>query len=395
MSLFSRTKNSECKLVFDIGSGSVGGAIVHASEENIPTILYSFRSEIPFQEEAKGARLLSLMLRSLAQVNLALLNEGFEAAQFGARRGRIREAIVSLSAPWTVSKTSLLTLQNREPVPVDEGVFAALLQRSEEELSPSENRIPKGSIQFERELVKSVLNGYETPSPYEKSAREAEFTLFRSFTPEKVAKKVSETIADLMHPRVIRLHSFAFLLFSVLAKLSPQERRFVAIDVSGEQTELISISEGVPVQTATFPLGKNRLIRALNRKTRAPPSGAMALLKLHADKSGTGKMLERVEKAITLAEAEWSNECLKALQTLFADSLLPKLFFVAADDDVMPIFLRALEHTDITRFSIAPKVFRAVPLYPDLLAPLVTWGGLPSRDPFLGLISSFARTDGA
>lgn len=274
-------------------------------------------------------------------------------------------------------------------------VFLELLRHSEEELRADESGIPKGSIQIERELVRSVLNGYETDSPYEKTAREAEFTLFRSFTPARVSEKISETVADLIHPRVIRLHSFAFLLFSVLTGISPQDRRFVAVDVSGEQTELLSVSGGVPVQTATFPIGKNHLIRALERRTGAPPSGAASFLKLYAGESGSGKMLLRVQKVIALAEAEWSDECLKALQTVFADSLLPKLFFVAADDDVMPIFLRALERADITRFAVAPKGFRVVPLYPDLLSPLVTWGTPPARDSFIGLISAFARSNGA
>src|SRR3989338_2442924 len=112
MSLFSPKKESDCMLIFDIGSGSVGGAIVLTSRIHPPTVLYNFRSEIRFQEEATSLRLLSLMLQALSQVVLALSHEGFDSAGFGTHRPRIKEAVVSLSAPWILSRTSFLRLRS-------------------------------------------------------------------------------------------------------------------------------------------------------------------------------------------------------------------------------------------------------------------------------------------
>ena len=157
MFLLSRKSESECLLVFDIGSGSVGGAIVISSAGHIPTILYSFRTEIPFQEAATGQRLSSLMLRSLSQVVIALSREGFESAGFGAKRPRIKRILVSLSAPWVASMTSFLSLKNKESTPITEKVFDALLSHSANESNSPKGLAPKGSVKIEKLLIKNVI----------------------------------------------------------------------------------------------------------------------------------------------------------------------------------------------------------------------------------------------
>ncbi len=390
MSLFSSKKDSECVLVFDIGSGSVGGAIVLTSKGHTPAILYSFRSDIPFQEEATGLRLLSLMIRSLSQVVLALCHEGFDAAGFGSERPKIEEAFISLSAPWVISKTSLLKLQNQTPLTITPEVFSSLLKHSAEETQPSQNDVPKGSFQIERKLIKSILNGYETSSPYEKKATEAEFALFSSFSASKVTEKISDTITELIHPKTMSFHSFALLTFVALRELYPHEEHFLAVDVSGEQTELSIVKKGVLVETVTFPFGRNHLIRTLKKSIHVPALGAEAFFKLYASKSGTGKLYERVRKVLELSEENWRNEFQKTLTTFSEEFFLPKSLFITADDDVTPIFMHAIGRGDFSKFMISPGAFRTLSVNAELLAPLVKWNPSGARDPFIGLIASSA-----
>lgn len=395
MFLFSGKKESGCKLVFDIGSGSVAGALVLVSQEHIPTVLYSFRSEIPFQQEANGPRILSLMLRSLSQVVLTLCHEGFDAAGFGAHRPRIEEALISFSAPWIVSRTSFLRLQNKEPLKITEEVFTALLEHSEKDESSSRNDIPKRSVPVERKLIKSVLNGYETSSPYGKEALEAEFALFRSFSSPKIAEKVTDAIAAVIRPQTFSFHSFAFLLFEALRTLSPAAAEgTIAADVSGEQTEILNIAQGILVQTATFPFGRNRLIRMLGRSAGTPPHSAESFLKLYVDRTGTGKLFERVTQTLVFAEKEWENEFVKTLEALFGGFVLPKTLFITADEDVLPIFTRAIARIDFSRFAISPKNVEVKPINAEFLAPLISWNAPQVNDPFIGLIASFASHSG-
>lgn len=391
MFLFSGKKESGCKLVFDIGSGSVAGALVLVSQGHIPTVLYSFRSEIPFQQEANGQRLLSLMLRSLSQVVLTLCHEGFDAAGFGAHRPKIEEALVSFSAPWIASKTTFLRLQNKEPLRITEEVFSELLEHSEKDDGSSRSGIPKKSVPVERKLIKSVLNGYETSSPYGKEALDAEFTLFRSFSPPRIVEKVTDAITAIIRPQALSFHSFAFLLFEALRTLSPSAARgAIAADVSGEQTEILNIAHGTLAQTATFPFGRNRLIRILGRNAGTPPHNAESFLKLYVNRSGTGRLFGRVTQTLVFAEKEWGNEFVKTLEAVSGGFVLPKTFFVIADEDVLPIFTRAIAGIDFSQFAISPKNAEVKPITAEFLAPLVSWNAPQANDPFIGLVASFA-----
>lgn len=390
MPLFSKGKDSECLLVFDIGSGSVGGAIVFAPKDRIPAILYSFRSSIPFQGEATGPRLLSLMLRALTEVVLALCREGFATAGLGSKHPRIKEAIVSLSAPWIVSKTSSLQLHSREPMTITGEVFASLLSHSAEEIRPSGATVPKNGVQVEQRLIKSILNGYETSFPYEKEARDAEFVIVSSFSVPKVTEGIADTITRLVQPKAVNFHSFALVAFMALRRLHPRSEHFMLVDVSGEQTELCIVRKGILIQTITFPFGRNHLIRTLKRNAGVPASGAEAFFKLYADASGTGKTFERIKTVLEHAEEHWRNEFVRALAGLSEELFLPASLFLAADSDVLPIFKRAIEQGDWSSFRISRGAFRITPITAESLASLIRWDAAERQDPFITLVSSFA-----
>ncbi len=388
MSFFSSKKESGVVLVLDIGSGSVGGGLVLASKGHAPTLLYSFRSEIPFQQEATGARLLSLMLRSLSQVVLAIAHEGFDRAGFPNHRPVVVQAIVSLSAPWVVSKTSFLELKNEKPLTVTERVFTELLKHSENDTRPSEHVLPKESVLIEQKLIKSVLNGYSVLEPYQKEASTAEFAVFRSFSVPTVTEKISNTISATIHSEHITFHSFSLLAFEVLRELHPSEDSFMLGDVSGEQTELSIVKDSVLAETISFPFGKNKLIRALKRSASIPEGGAQALFRLYAEKKGTGKLFEKAQRSLQIALAEWQKEFLTSLTTFSEEMLHPKLLFLTVDEDVASLFAAVIGSGDWSGQSLTPTPPQVVVVDGDLFAGKMTYASSEGRDPFLGIITA-------
>lgn len=389
MSLFSSKKDSNVVLVFDIGSGSVAGAIVLQSATHPPTVLYNFRSDIPFQEETTGTRLLSLMLRSLSQVAVAITREGFETAGFGSHRPKISETFVSLSAPWVLSRTTFLSLRGREPTRITAEVFATLLEQSRGEPSPK-REIPAGCVQIEQKLIKSVLNGYETSKPYEKTAGEAEFAVFGSFSMPAVTEKVTDTITRLVHSTHVSFHSFTLLTFVTLRRLYPEEDNFLVIDVSGEQTELAIVKRGVLVEAVTFPFGRNHLVRLVTRHARVPAGGVSAFFTMSSEGTGTGRLFDRTRKLLEAAEEEWRVQLSRSLSSLSKELFLPTTIFLTVDADVSAVFQSAIRKGDWSTLTLSPASFRVTVITNDLLDPLVKWGPLVSRDSFVGLISAFA-----
>lgn len=390
MSFLSPKAESDVFLAIDIGSGSVGGALVLASKANAPTILYSFRSEILFQDAATGARLLSLMLRSLSQVMIAITREGFYAAGIAEHHTKVREVLVSLGAPWVISRTSFLRLSNENPTRITTRVFAGLLEHSEQELHSAhkEKEIPLGSTQIEQKLIKSILNGYETSSPYEKEAREADFCVFTSFSLPRITDRVVGVIHEHLQPKHISFHSFSLLAFATLRELPEHPEDFIIIDASGEQTEVAIVKRGILAETATFPLGRNSFIRAVRGETEAVSSGASAMLRLYAEGNGTGRAFERAKKIFVAKESEWQRELGNVLTIFSEEVFLPRMIFLTADDATMPLFSRAIGSADWSSLTLSPGSLRVTSVSAELLTSLLHWSSSEHHDPFLGLIAS-------
>lgn len=384
--LAGKKGGSEVLLVFDIGSGSVGGAIALVSSDGPPAILYSTRSEILFTREASSNRLLSLCLRALSEVMLALLHEGFPKSGLSAKHPRVKEALVSLSAPWTASRTSFLHLRNPKPMRITESVFQALLHEAEKSRIERE---PKGSVEIEKKLVRSVLNGYETASPYGKEATEAEFTLCSSFSLPKITEKITEMITHLVHPEHLSFHSFSLLSFATLRDIHPQSESFIFMDVSGEQTEVSIVKKSVPLETISFPFGKNHLVRAL-ANAGLPPATAESFMKLHVENKGDGRLYEKATGVFEAFGDEWLKHFLRAVATFSEEMFLPKTLYLTSDDTISPVIQAAIAKGDFSKFTLASAPFEITLVDGAALQQYAHIDPSLTIDPFLTLETLFA-----
>lgn len=386
MTLFSGKREFECMVVFDVGSGSVGGALVLHSKKSPPTVLYSTRSEILFKQEITASRLLSLCLRALSEVVLALTHEGFDKAGFSQRRLPIVEALVSLSAPWTASKTSFLRVKNERPVRITEAMFRMLLADDRRNTVSS---VPKGGIEIEHKLVKSVLNGYETAEPYGKEALTAEFTTLSSYSLPKVTEKIADIISHLLHTNRTSFHSFSLLSFTVLRELFPLCENFIFLDVSAEQTEVSVVKKNVSLETISFPFGKNHLIRALERERAMPPSGAESFISLYAEGKAEGKLSAATVKSIEGFGEEWLLHFYKAMSSFSEEVFLPETLYLTADAHIAPLMEHVISKGDFTKFTLASAPFHTIFIDANVLTPYIRTTATVTADPFISLIALY------
>jgi hypothetical protein len=284
-----------------------------------------------------------------------------------------------------------LELKNKEPTIITEKVFSALAEQSANESFSSKTEAPKGGIKIDERLIKSTLNGYEISHPFGKETAEAAFAVSKSFSLPKITEKVKDIIGSFFHVERIQFYSFALLAFLMLRKMYPREENFILMDVSGEQTEISIVKEGIIAETSTFPSGRNQIIRIIKKDTSIPPLSAQAFLRLYQEKGGAGAMIERVRKSLDLAKREWQRDFTRTLEELSDEMFFPRSIFIAADYDVLSFFTQAVAGEDFGRFMISPKAFRVTPINEELLAPLVRWSRAGEHDPFIGTVSSFAQ----
>ena len=116
--LFSNKKNKkELSIIFDIGSGSVGAALVELSYFNKPTILYSTRKDIAFKEEVNPDKLLSSMKIAMESVALNVQKIGFKnEALVRLKNKDIGTIYCVFSSPWYLAQPKKITQTDRKSV---------------------------------------------------------------------------------------------------------------------------------------------------------------------------------------------------------------------------------------------------------------------------------------
>ena len=101
--LFTSKKNKKetTVAIFDIGSGSIGGAIVKLPNNSgeLPTIIKSARTDIAFSESSDFDILIKNMLRAI-NTTAKNLNKNNTSS--------IKEVFCILSSPWYLSETRIV-----------------------------------------------------------------------------------------------------------------------------------------------------------------------------------------------------------------------------------------------------------------------------------------------
>ena len=194
----SSQKKEELVAVFDIGSGSVGGALVLMPkgepaksfdflalqfEENKkpkPEILFTARAPIVFGPNLDFEVFLFEMSKALETVASRLLS---------ARLGAPKKAYCFLAAPWCATQTRVIKMERNTPFILTDKLLSDLSCREikafEEE---NAKRYPKGEKirLLEGEIMQVKLNGYKTSDPYGKKTKSLEAALFASIGSEQV-----------------------------------------------------------------------------------------------------------------------------------------------------------------------------------------------------------------
>ena len=392
MRFFSKPTEEEVSLIFDIGSGSIGGALVRFSPLAAPVLFYTVRLDFPHSHSDVAHRLVSRMLQTLSQAALAVMHEGLHAFAASGAHPKVAETFIILAAPWVVSHTSELHLERKEPFSVTRAVLASLLAEHRKEAS-APHALLRGHhelVPIEETLVRARVNEYPTEHPFGKMGRAVSLSVFSSFAPRHIVRQIGDTISHTIASRRQTFHSFALAEFAVARDLFSGEEDFLCIDFGNEQTEVSITKRGVPEEVATFPFGRNQVLRALDASGHFGAATSAAFLKLYAEKKGVGPRFERGAVALRSAAASWQRGFQKTLRVFAERWMLPRRVFFTADDDIVSVlseFIRPEEDETVALFG-TPLLL--VVLDAARLAPHCEVAASVSADAFLTLESVFA-----
>jgi cell division ATPase FtsA len=354
MGFFKSKKKEKTVALFDIGSASVGGALVILGRSKEPTLVYQTRIPLPFQKELDFERFVEGTLTVLASVAECIVKEGIKHLNFTSYGNRSVDMIgVSFASPWYVSQIKTIEHTYDAPREITKELLAEILKDESEKFLQSKiahyaEQSENNPDIIDRRIVDINLNGYSVPNPYGAKTEKLSVTLFLSVLSYRVRERVREVLERVFNATPQVHDSFGLIAFSTLRDLFPEVENFAWCDVTGEVTDIGFVRESVPVRIGSFPKGKNTLVRSVVQKLATTPAEARSLISRQQREGLESEVALRLEGALFEARRVWQKGFRSVIDSLAEVYVLPAQLFLMSDPESMTVykdFLSSLHYT--------------------------------------------------
>lgn len=366
MSLF-KSGEEETVLVLDMGSGSVASGIAVLSKKNRPKVMYTSRFPIAITEKPKAEKLFSMILFSMKDALGHALDEGKMFYAKGITK-KVSHVFCIVTSPWHISRTKVLVVEKPTPFLVSKKYIDDLV-KSESDIakdtaSPLTNLFKNDSlVSVEEKILQTKLNGYSTANPYGKTVKTLELSLFASRVPEKVLHGVEDLVHKYFPHLPITFHTSPLVSSSVINDVFFHENNFLLVDVTGEVTDLTLVRGGVAIETASFPVGRNTLVRALMENAGVNSEIALSFLSLYSNDKADLDLKNQVSGVVDSVSLEWKTQLNFVLDSFSKRVPLPGKVFIMALDDVLDFFAGAFDFSKNIGEAITERnIFGVVPI---------------------------------
>lgn len=352
MGIFSKREGEKNLVVlFDIGSSSVGGALLLFHKNGIPKIIYSTREEISFSEDLKFEQLLASTVKSLEEVAKNISKRGLGAPE---------KIFCVLSSPWHASQIRTINYNKTTPFTFNSQLADSLTEKETALFEAEHLEKYKGEKirSIELKNMRTMLNGYPTSSPLGKKAKDVSMALFISLSPESILTKFEEAIGRHFHAHNIKFSSFAISTFTVIRDLFAQGEDFILIDIGGEVTDISMVKGEVLRESSSFPKGINFMARSLASSMGLSIAQAKSFFSLYKDGHAEGETLKRLKPAIKTIKNEWLQEFQKTLSELSHDISIPANIFVTVDRDFVEFFTTLVGEEQFSQYTLTESKFK-------------------------------------
>lgn len=352
--MFLFGKKEKIFAIFDIGSGSVGGLLVRDSRKNGLEILASVNADIKFKEDVNPHLFHRALEDAFKKAVQSLRVKTHNAPDF---------IFCVLSSLLHVSQTRIIKVRREQPFEInkrflddlirDEAAIFKKTYAKELDMGSSSGEIGL----FEHNIMKFVLNGYNTLKPIGKKARHLDLYVYMSMGKAKMKEKIEDIIRESFAGTPVIFRTFPFVAFNILKGLGGDDEGFLFVDIAGEVTDISLARNGILEETISFPLGKNFVLRkigkALNTLIKETSSILSRLEMGHSEEKAAGK----ISKAIGETKDEWRGLFKEAVEKIAETAPLPQNLFLAGNDKIVEEFSNCVKDDFFSQFTVLGKPF--------------------------------------
>ena len=357
-----KIRRGESVAVFDVGSGSVGYAILKVGGTSHRqggagglSMESAGRVEMVFAGKPEPERFSAGMLKALGEAAEALRKSSPKIPS---------RIFCILSSPWHVSQTRVISYKKDKPFIFHDFMLEEIIRKEEENFmkSAAPSSGERGRI-IEKKAVKVRLNGYETHTPYGKKAVSAEISCYFSTVPEIIFSKMTEVLEKKMGSAPIEFHSFSMAIFSVMRDIYSRSDAFLVVNVGGQISEVLFVKENVLLESASFPIGRNNFLRGLSSAGHAPSAASLA--RLHSEKAITPEETESFARNAGLVKESWLGYFRKSLIAMASEFYLPETVFLLADRSISAPVAEAISGEKFSQMTFTESPFNIFYIAPE------------------------------
>lgn len=396
-SLFANSESNTFALIIDVGSASIGGALVVFSDNEKPRIIYATRVDMAFQEEFDITHFKTSMKQSMQKVVERIETDAWEFAEGeGYTSIKIEHVYCFLSSPWYATKTQTLKKVQQEPFVVDEACIQSEIEKAVSDFE-NEEGVRKvvgsgGAELIERSIINFSLNGYDIEHPRGKKASDLEMTLLISIMPTDGKRVIENELQRAFTRADITFHSFPFAAFHVIRSIEKEADTFLFIDISGEETDVSLVREGILQEVQTFSVGKKTLIRALAKKLHTSPSEAGSLIRMYQEDRFADTRKKEIRDAFVDIQKVWKKSFHEALSAFQDTIIMPHDVYITADSDIASLIAQLVEKENAAQYSAMEDSFQTHMVNAAFFSGMCRLQRDLKPDPFLMTGAVFADT---
>ena len=393
--LISKNKRRGPFVVIDIGSASVGGALIYPKNSSDKTSLVmtdACRFPVKLVKELS----LQIFIKSLSES----LNKVVNKIQASDNYSQPQAVFVFLPSIFVVSRTRVINHQSPgRDFSVNRKLVKKLVDGSKKEFQDKWPKlfpavIDDQTVELDDTVLEVRLNGYKINNPINKQANQLSLTHYYSLTSEAIKKKFNDQML-LWPDNAIEYHSFGLAYYRVMQYLNPEEQDVILMDVTGELSDLYLVRGGLLLNNSSFPIGKNCILRQLAECLNTTGAEVYSTLTLFKQGKLEKRSYEKIEKALEGVRKEWLAGLVETLEILQGHYLLPEKLMIMGDDIVCQIFTDWLNREPLEKFTLSHQSIEAQYVKPRLFSDHYLSGShrdeMPTEDPFLLTAGLFCK----
>ena len=385
---FSKPETVYHELVSDIGSGSIAISIVRFETGRLPKIIHTERQSFP-HNRVRNAEVLEGNLLKCFKDTLYLVSDY-------AHKNHIipRSSSVFYASPWVVSQTKTFRLKQEQKFIFTREIVNKILEKNIDFLSHIDIKstpFELASLELvERKVTRVLVDNTEAQYPFGKKVNSVAVSVFVSAIVRRIHKEIEKDIKHVFVGSEVQHHSFTLSFFTMVRGIFQYVNDFYLMDIADEVTDLTMVIDSALRDTVSLPMGRRAMIRRVEQVCGFETPLAVSALSMYLHGTIRDKSHKKLGPAVKDLQIDWLTHFNRAVATIskgVGKEDIPKTVFVIADEDILPLFEKALIHNKTQHSG-----YKVLVMQPEIFEQLVKEPTGEKKDFFITLETAYVNS---